>query len=496
MLFLGMDLGSSGCKASVFDENGTLKYSACRSYSFSHTPDGRSELDPKLLLDAAFEVFAELGEKYDMSELATLSADSFGEMFVTLDENGDPIGNSISYNDIRGEVEANELEAAVGADRLYAVTGATAHGMYALPKLMWIKRHEPKRYEKTARIHLFADYLLTALGATPHTDHSLAARTLCFDVTKKEWSGEILSAAGISPSLFTKAVAPGTPVGQLAGELAKRFHFPENVILIAGAHDQVAAAMGVGALTPGTVLDGMGSNECLVPCFDRPLINSAMRESNLVCVPHALPGRYVTYAFNSTAGSAWKWYCDLMREGYASLLTDLPAAPTDMFFVPHMAGAATPYMDDRAEAALIGMTLGSDRGQITKAILEGLNFEMMVNLECLRKAGFEVKELYCTGGMARSDEIMQLKADMLGLPAVRCGTSESGARGLILGGLVEKGICRDLNDAARRVSAKGDRFIPNEALSKVYAKRFDIYRQYYPTLRSVEKIQKAVNDNE
>lgn len=256
---------------------------------------------------------------------------------------------------------------------------------------------------------------------------------------------------------------------------------------MAGAHDQVAAVMGVGAFTPGLVLDGMGSNECLVPLWDRPLINDTMRQSHLVCVPHALPGRYVTYAFNTTAGSAWAWYHDLMQEDYGSLLSDLPEGPTDLFFIPHMAGAATPYMDDRATAAFAGLTLSTDRKQMTKAVLEGLNFEIMVNLDCLRRAGFEVKTLYAAGGMAQSDEILQLKADMLGLPIMRCGVSEIGAKGLILGGLVAKGFATDFTSAAERISAKGTVFTPNRSLHEQYAERFEQYQQYYPALRSITK---------
>ncbi len=480
MLFMGIDVGSSGCKASVINEKGETVSFASEEYSFVYQ-NGTCELDPHAVLEKVSDIICELGRKNDLSDLKTISVTSFGEMFVLLDENKQILRNSISYEDTRGVEELNSL----GND-IYEITGATPDSMYALPKLMWIKNNEPIIYKKTRHLCMFADFILFMLGAEHHTDYSLAARTLMFDVKNKCWSSSILSHAGIDQSILGKLVLPGTPVGTIDTKFARSAKLPEDVMLLAGAHDQVCAALGAGIIKNGMALDGMGSNECIVPTFSSALINQEMKRANLVCVPYAVPNLYVTYAFNRTAGALFKWYKNLLGStDYESILSEMPDKPTDLFVLPHFAGAATPYMDNSSVGAVAGLKLSTTRGELTRAIIEGLNYEMLINVNCLKNAGFQVEHLFVSGGLAKSDRILQIKADIMNVPVQRLANSETGTVGVAILGSVAVGLYKSFEEATGALVSAEKIFYPDQKRHEAYMTRFEKYEKMYMAVKEI-----------
>lgn len=333
---------------------------------------------------------------------------------------------------------------------------------------------------------MFADFILLMLGAEHHTDYSLAARTLMFDVKNKCWSENILSRAAIDPSILGKLVLPGTPVGTINGNIAHATGLPENVMLLAGAHDQVCAALGAGIIKNGIALDGMGSNECIVPSSSSVLINQEMKNANLVCVPHAIPNLYVTYAFNRTAGALFKWYKNLLcADSYENLLSEMPDGPTDLLVLPHFAGAATPYMDLLSTGAIVGLKVSTTRGELTKAIIEGMNYEMLINAECLQKAGFEIEQLFVSGGLAKSDRILQIKADIMNLPVNRLSNSETGTVGAAILGSVAAGLYRNFEDAVGALVSVEKVFYPNSEHHNAYMEHFKNYKKMYQAVKEV-----------
>lgn len=479
-MFMGIDVGSSGCKASVIGADGRTLAFAKREYSFMYE-NGRCELDAEGVWNSVLACLGELGEKTDLSLLKTISVTSFGEMFVLLDENKTVLRRAISYEDGRGKEELAAIEA-----EAYAITGAPPDAMFALPKLMWIKKHEPEIFGRAAYFCMFADFILFMLGGRHHTDYSLAARSLMLDVKNKCWSEELLSLAGIDKALLGELVPSGTCVGRIDGAMAKKTGLPEGVLLLAGGHDQPCAALGAGIIKSGIALDGMGSNECIVPAFSSPMINDVMRNANLVCVPHIVPSTYVTYAFNRTAGSLFRWYAALLGgEGYDALLDAMPDAPTDLFVLPHFAGAATPYMDDAAVGAVVGLKLSTTKEELTRAIIEGLSFEMQVNITCLKKAGFEIEKLYASGGMSKNDRVLQIKADVLGIPVVRLANPETGTVGTAILGALATGAYKTFDEAASALVKTEKTFVPDMKKHKLYKEKFTKYEKMYDSVKEM-----------
>lgn len=486
MLYMGIDVGSSGCKVSVVNETGKLMCFADRKYSFIYE-DGTSELNPDLVLEKTKSAIKEIATKTDLSNLATLSVTSFGEMFVLLDENRNVLSNSISYNDRRGKEEAENISREFGNDKIYSITGATVNAMYSLPKLMWIKKHQPEIYNKANKVCLFADFILIKLGAEFHMDYSLATRTLMFDVKDKCWSKSILAYTGIEEDKLSKPVPSGTVVGEISKRFVCELGLPKGVLLLAGGHDQSCAALGAGIIKDGMALDGMGSNECIVPCFENAMINDTMKHSNLACVPFVIPDKYVTYAFNRTCGTVLDWYRGLLGNiSYDELFGEMDDKPTKQLFLPHFAGAATPYMDDDATGAMVGLDLTVTRKQITKSIIEGFNYEIMTNLQCLNKAGFEVRKLYASGGMSQNDRVLQIKADVLGLPIYRLEHSQTGTMAMAILGSVATNVYVDIPAAVTGLVRSSRTFEPDKMRHEIYLELFEQHKNMYTAVRTIQ----------
>jgi xylulokinase len=362
---------------------------------------------------------------------------------------------------------------------------------------MWIKNHMPEVYSKTWKFLLFADFILFKLGAKPHTDYSLAARTMAFDIINKKWSPEILECAGVEEDKFGEPVLAGTVVGELSKDVAAELGLSQGVILVAGGHDQPCAALGAGVIKSDLAVDGLGTTECITPAFSRAIISDAMAASSFACVPHVVRDMYVTYAFTFTSGSILKWYRNnfgsvFMEEAkraninlYDLLIEKAAPNPADIFVLPHFAGAATPYMDTEAKGAIVGLNINTKAEDIIKAILEGITYEIMVNVERLGEAGIRVDELRVVGGLAKSDPFLQLKADMMGRKVTTMQVSEAGTLGVAILAGTASGVYRSTEEAVKRLVKIKKEFYPDKKLHEIYIEKFQTYKKIYPAVKSI-----------
>ena len=477
MVLLGLDIGSSSVKAVSFDERGEPVRVAEREYATLCVGLDQYEVDPNAVWACAQ---AAIREAAGGLEVGAICAASFGEAAIPVDAQGEALYNNIMYTDIRGQSMRERLRGRFGDDLLYGITGAPPHGMYSIYKIMWLKENRPEVYRRAASFQHFADYILMKLGARPHMDLTLGSRTQAMELGRGRWSPDVLEAAGVDPARMPELVPSGTAVGRIKPALADLLNIPRDVLLVAGGHDQPCAALGVGAVGVGLAADGMGSVECIVPVFDRPLVNEAMLGSGFACAPHVLPRLYVTYAFNLSAGALLKWYRNTIEPGadYASLIQNMAQDALGLMLLPHFAGAATPHMDPLARGALFGLTLQHGRPHLTRALLEGITYEMMLNLERLKRAGFVIKRLVATGGLSRSERLLKMKADMMGLPIEAVRMEHAGARGasLLAGGALGLFDPAQAAVSTRRVISA---FEPDHARHEVYRVRIETYRNLY-----------------
>ncbi|NJD04754.1 MAG: hypothetical protein FIA99_19625 [Ruminiclostridium sp.] len=497
MNLMGLDIGTSGCKATIIDIEGNIKGQAYKEYSLFTPHPGWEEMDPNLVWNSVKEVIVKSLSKCKGERIKALSVSSFGEAAIPIDNKGNVLYNSIIYIDSRGQEEACYLKYRLGFEKILGITGASVHSMYTINKIMWLKQHMPEVYNNTWKFLLFADFILFKLGAKPYTDYSLAARTMTFDIINKRWSAEILECAGVEEDKFGEPVQSGTVVGQISKSIAEELGLPPNMLLVAGGHDQPCAALGAGVIKNGMAVDGLGTTECIAPAFNRPIISGIMARSSFACVPHVKKDIYVTYAFTFTSGSLLKWYRDnfghvyweeAAKSGiniYDLLIDKASKRPSEVFVLPHFAGAATPYMDTAAKGAIVGLNINTRAEDIIKAILEGITFEMMVNVEKLDDAGVEVKEIRAVGGLAKSEHFMQLKADMMGKKVSTLHISEAGTLGVAILAGTASGVYKSLEDAVDMLVKVKKEFYPDGRIHEIYKEKFETYKRIYPAIKNI-----------
>lgn len=310
MALIGLDIGTTGCKSTVFDVEGNVCSYAYKEYGIQNRGPGMFELDPDELWESVKYVLGMSVKKYTGEKITALSVSSFGESAVPVDKNGKVLHNSLLYTDTRGSLQCEQLVSRLGLQSIMEQTGVHAHPMYTINKIMWFKENMPDVYKSTWKFMLFEDFILFRLGHEAVIDYSLASRTMAFNVTKKTWAEHIIEAAGVDGEIFSRAAPSGTVVGTINWSIAEEIGLPYDTLLVTGGHDQVCAAVGGGIVEEGSAIDGIGTVECITPAFGRPIVNSKMMDNHFACVPHAKEGMYVTYAFNFTGGSLLKWYRD------------------------------------------------------------------------------------------------------------------------------------------------------------------------------------------
>jgi xylulokinase len=484
MSFLGVDIGTSGCKAAVFDTQGCLVASAQRRYPLHTTGDGGAELDSTEVLNHCLAAIAEAAHQAGRGRVKAIGISSQGEAFTPVDRHGHPLARAMVSSDVRATALAQSWPQDFGVDRLYQITGHTGHPLFSLFKLLWLKEHRPEVWQAAARFLCFEDLLQLRLGLEPAMGWPLAGRTMLFDVRRHEWSSEILDRIGLSPERLARPLASGTVAGTIASAMAGDLALAKGAVVVTGGHDQPCGGLGAGATEPGAAMYATGTVECITPTFARPVFTPTLRRYNLCTYDHAVPGRYTTVAYSLTGGNLLEWYRDQFAPGqdYEAILKTAAPKPTRLLVLPYWTASGTPYFDLRTPGAILGLRLTTTRGEILRALLEGVALEMRLNLEVLRESGCEIRELRAIGGGAKSAFWTQLKADVLGRPITPLNVAEAGCLGVaMLACAATTG--QALPDLARGWIKPQSAVLPRDAGD--YEERFALYRELYPALQRI-----------
>lgn len=490
MKIAGLDIGTTGCKLSIFDEAGTYLDKAYRTYPVTRADI--HEIDAAMIWNMVLEVIREMASKYQ--DIAGIGVTSFGETFVLTDEKGKVLHKAILYTDPRGREECEQLTEHIGKQKLVAITGLNPHEMYSISKLMWIKKHWAGVYQMAKHVFLMEDYIVFQLTGKAQIDYSLASRTMAFDISKLEWSEEIFSTAGVDMSLMSATVPSGTAAGKINPEIAEITGLSANAVVVCCGHDQLAAAVGAGVFHDQLAAEGAGTVECITPIYDEMPDLQIMARGNYAVVPYVFPGKYIAYAFSYTGGALIQWCMDTLakkekdiaqEKGVSAykMLEGESASPTGLLVLPHFAGAATPYMDTGSKGAIIGLTTATTVKEIYRACMEGVAYEMKLNLEYLKDAGRDLTKMYATGGGAESEEWMQMKADIVNIPITVLKVTDAGTVGCAMMTGVAVGCFADLKDAATYMVQEGATFVPRAEKHDAYLKIYRRYRQVYDAIR-------------
>jgi len=492
--YLGLDIGTTGCKAGVFDAEGRLLALAYREYPLLAPQRGWAEIDSQQVCQACLAVVSEAAAACRHDPVAGLGISCQGEAFTPVDAQGRILGNGMVSSDTRAEPIVGPWSRQFGDRRLYEITGHTPHPMFTIYKLLWLRDHRPEVWQQAARFYCFEELIQSRLGLEPAISWPLAGRTMLFDVRTHQWHEEILAAIGLEPSRLARPAPSGMVVGTIPGAVARELGLPDGVPVVGGGHDQPCGALGAGIAEPGRAMYATGTVECICPAFDRPVLADNLFQNNLCTYDYTLPGMYTTVAFSLTGGNLLRWFRDqwaqpekdeAARTGanpYELILRAMPAEPTDLLVLPYFTPSGTPYFDAKVPGAILGLRLSTTRGEVLRGLLEGVALEMRLNVDILQRAGLGIREFRAIGGGAKNPALTQLKADVLGRPITTLAVTEAGCLGVAL------------LACAARTGAKPQELVttwvkttsvvePDLRRAEYYEQRFAQYKELYPSIR-------------
>lgn len=497
MKIAGLDIGTTGCKCTVFDEKGTYLGKAYRDYPVRRSVGGH-EVDLLAIMEGVYAVLREMSEQYP--DIGGIGVTSFGETFVMTDREGKPLHTAMLYTDPRGAEECRELVEAFGREKMEVTTGLYPHHMYSISKMMWMKKHRPEVYQNAEYIFLIQDYVVYQLTGKRQIDYSLATRTMAFDIQKLGWCEEIFEAAGIDVKKMSEVVPTGTDAGKITESAAKRTGLSEDTHIVSVSHDQIAAVVGAGVFDSSTAVDGAGTVECITSVYDSMPDVKKMCEGYFAVAPYVVPGKYVAYAFSYTGGAMLQWCVDTIAKEEKHLAKNAGISvneyleqeyreksgkdtPGTLLVLPHFAGAATPYMDSGSKGAVIGLTLNTTVADVYRGCMEGVVYEMLVNIQALEKSGCYMTKMHAAGGGTRSAEWTQMKADILNIPVTALKTTDAGTVGSAMLTGICMGVFKDLEDAAAHMVEKTKEYLPRKEMHEKYMKVYERYEKVYQAVR-------------
>ena len=490
-MFIGLDVGTSGTKAALVDEKGNILRSHQVNYGFSNTAGGYRELDAARIWEAAKTCLLAVGKD---ALVRTITVSVLGEAIVPINHQGNPIAPGIIGTDIRGIRELDELREKFGERNLIDCTGQNLSTIYSANKILWLKKNRPHICEKTWKILTFQDYMVYRLCGYAVIDYSMAARTMMFDINRMDWDETLVEAAGIDRAKLADPMQGGSVAGMIRKDLAEELGLIDDIKIVVGTHDHIANAVGCGACEVGSCANPVGTTEGLTAVLKREQLNSeSIQKFQISCQPFAVKGLFNTVAWHNTSGVLLKWFVQEMMikdhprdilEVFEQMNQQMNPEPTKLFVLPHFSGAATPYMDSESTGAVLGLTLDTKREDIYKALMEGANFETAMIMDLLKAAGLQPSKFVVTGGAA-SPQLLQMKADTLGLTVHTVKCRQTGTLGGAIMGAVSVGAYATLAEAAKVMVQEDIIYEPDPRRNEIYREKLELYKKIYPAIADI-----------
>lgn len=481
MSLLGIDIGTSCCKASVFRADGEMIHCARRRYELQRDNSGGVVLPSEEVWRKICEVIAEAAAAAGKDSIRALCAASMGEAVVPFDAAGRILGDSLTGLDARGDRFLKHLMKQISPEELYHITGLQPASGFTLTNLMWLREMQPELWRKTVCFLPWADLVGFLLCGTAVCNRSLAGRTLLYDLTAGAWSKPIATAAGIDSGKLPPPERSGVPLGRVRPALARELNLSPETVVVTGTHDQCAAALGAGAYRENGAMLGLGTFACLVLVHSAPGEDSPYRGLKLNIEEGPEAGRFVSFLYHASGGALIEWmrrefYRDLPEEGvFDAMFREInPESSATPCVLPFFAGTGPLDHLDGGHGLFSDLDFSHSRASLLRGALEGITLYFREALEVLAKQNRKVTELCVTGGGGESELWLQMTADLLEVP-VRKRAPECGTLGCAMLAGVGCGLFADLNEAAKRMVCPGRLYLPDPATAVRSAALFRRY---------------------
>jgi xylulokinase len=493
--FLGIDVGTSGTKALLINAAGKILAEATTEYPVYYPKPLWSEQDPedwwKGTIASVRAVMKKAKLKAGDVKAIGLSGQMHGSVF--LDKKGKVVRRALLWNDQRTAAECDEIERrAGGRSALIQMVANPALTGFTAPKILWLRNHEPKNFDKTTAVLLPKDDIRRRLTGEYATEVSDASGMLLLNVKNRTWSSELLSRLELDPSLFAKCYESEEVTGKLTAESAKLLGVSKDCLVVGGAGDCAAGAVGTGVVASGVLSTSIGTSGVMFVHSDEPPVDP---EGRLHTFCHAVHGKWHMMGVNLSAGGSLQWLaenvCQDLAKGKANpykVLTaeaaEVAAGSEGLVFLPYLSGERTPHADPLARGCFIGLTAKHTRAHLARAVMEGVVFSMRDSLVLIKGLNVPVKQIRASGGGSKNPLWRQIQADAFGQEVVTINAEQGAAYGVALLAAVGAGAYKNIQEACAATIRVVSKTPYNKKATRTYDQAFPVYQDLYPALKN------------
>ena len=498
---LGIDLGTSGTKTVLFDQEGHGVCSATVEYPMAQPQNGWAEQDPADWWHAAVSTIRTVLEKSGVDKKDVVSLGISGQMhgLVMLDKDGNVLRPSIIWCDQRTQVECDEIHEKVGKEKLISITANPALTGFTLSKIMWVRKHEPEIYAKCRHILLPKDYVRYMLTGDYATEVSDASGMQVLDVPNRCWSKELLGILDIDEALLAKVYESPEVTGHVSGEAAALTGLSVDTLVVGGAGDNAAAAVGTGVVEDGRAFTTIGTSGVVFAHTSKLAIDPLGRVHTFCC---AVPGAWHVMGVTQAAGLSLKWYrdtfCQAEKDAAAMMGCDpydlmnqqaaqSPIGANKLLYAPYLMGERTPHLDADCRGLFFGLSAMHTRRDMLRAVMEGVTYALKDCLSVLEGMGATPETMLACGGGGKSPLWRQMLADVFGLPVATTVNTEGPALGVAILAGVGAGLYPSVEEACRAMIHQNPAQMPIAENQPKYAAVYEVYKQLYPANRELFK---------
>lgn len=497
--FIGIDAGTSGIKAVVFNDQGLACGSGYHECNVLTPRPGWAEQDPLVLWEAcSAAVKMAISSCRERIEVAGIGFSGQMQGCLLVDRDIQPIGNCIIWLDQRAGNEVQEISGLLPAEEAVRLTGNFCLNSFWAPKLLWLRKNRPADYERAYKVLFIKDYLRYCMTGELATEVSDASLSFLMDVKARRWSYPVFDALQIPHSLVPETLAESYEVaGYLKKSLADEWGIREGVPVVAGAGDQPAGGVGTGIIRPGVLGSTIGTSGVIFGCTASPFLDPQNRA--MMSMAHSVENRWCFLGLVLSAGGAFKWLRDTMfaqqKALCASQGTDVYDTMTAMAaqarpgcegltFLPYLNGEKTPISDENARGVFFGLSYRHGMNEICRSVMEGVTFAMRDSVEICQEMGHPVTEIRANGGGARSELWLQMQADIYKANVVTMNMEEGPAAGAAILAAVGAGHFRNVEEGCDAWLKVTGTYEPNAETARIYDEYYAAYKDLYPALKA------------
>lgn len=488
---IGVDLGTSAVKILLVNQKGEVCNEITKSYPLIIEKSGFSEQNPEEWVGKTTVGLTELLEQFegDVNDIEGISFSGQMHGLVLLDENNQVLRNAILWNDTRTTKQCKDIYEVVGKQKVLELTKNPALEGFTFPKILWVRDQEPEIFQQASTFLLPKDYLRYRMTGNIHMEYSDAAGTLLLNVTKREWSIEMLEAFGLSSTFCPPLVESHTFVGKVTAEFANETGLSEVTKVFAGGADNACGAIGSGILSEGKTLCSIGTSGVVLSYESR---NDLDFEGKVHYFNHSEENAYYTMGVTLAAGYSLSWFKDTFAkdEAFDKFLDGVeivPAGSNGLLFTPYIVGERTPHADSNIRGSFIGADAAHKRQHFVRAVLEGITFSLNESIDIFRSSGKKIDSIVSIGGGAKSDVWLQMQADIFNTKIEKLSSEQGPGMGAAMLAAYGCGWYPSLRECAEVFIKTSKTYLPIEENVKAYKKLFAIYQQVYTQTKELNQ---------